>query len=652
MKTKILNPNQLEIPFLGEFTVSNMLDWAVTALMCLIIVVFGLSLGGSHLENHVYYLPLFALLLILHATFLVTSDASKIEFNKTPILLLPFMAWALLSVVIISPVKMIGWHEFIIALEAYIFFWVACNNLRKRVQFVMLLVSCIIPVVSALLIGFYQFFQQPDFAISLLQRGGVALQPSVIGRATGIFADPESLAMLILMVLPWAFIVMAVPRLPPILRILAFYLLCALLIGLILSQTLWALLVALVGCVTAVLFCFEKLKSRIYISLLTVSAATMVMVLLMNQFTIIKRNLMAATSGMGEGARLAIWEQAIGIFLANPILGAGAGSFTQEYEQASTRGLSSIPESPSSDCLLLLSEYGLLGFCLFVIPLFFIVSGAFSVWSKEPSRVRLKFVKNKVMPSQRFFLSIALGGAFSCFECFVLGRLWATPLLILFAAVFFAILVKSKNSKQIIIKKSSFLRIMIPVGAAVGGIFMVLFFNPKMQSAGLSQNAWREIELNLNDGNNYKFDNQSLENISEELELAVSLYPKNWHALLGLGVVQLREYYQDPSAHIAIGNAAADYFRRAILLNPSSWRSWACLGMAEGMQGKAEEAEVAFEEALALAPHNSNANYYYAAFMSQLPGKWQLAKEAVEKSLIINPANEAARYLKQKLLIE
>jgi hypothetical protein len=38
--------------------------------------------------------------------------------------------------------------------------------------------------------------------------------------------------------------------------------------------------------------------------------------------------------------------------------------------------------------------------------------------------------------------------------------------------------------------------------------------------------------------------------------------------------------------------------------------------------------------------------------MSQLPGKWQLAKEAVEKSLIINPANEAARYLKQKLLIE
>ena len=63
-KTLPRSKKPLEIELFGELTLVNFLDWIVTGLLCLILVTVGLSYGGSHVELQVYYLPLFALLLV------------------------------------------------------------------------------------------------------------------------------------------------------------------------------------------------------------------------------------------------------------------------------------------------------------------------------------------------------------------------------------------------------------------------------------------------------------------------------------------------------------------------------------------------------------------------------------------------------------
>jgi O-antigen ligase len=615
-------------------------------------MVVGFSLGGSHVEAQVYYLPLFALLLIFHVLYLVQGNKSVIRVSTAPLLFLPFIVWAWISVVLITPKPLNGWHEFLYALEAFIFFWVITNNLKKRKQFSLLLVCGIFPVVAALIIAFYQFFQKPHFALSFLQDAPMVLHPDVVGRATGVFTDPESFGMLILMTIPLVFVVTAVPRLPGIIRLLGFYAMVALFIGLVLSQTLWVLLVALVGCGTAVIFCYETRKSRIVVSLLTIGGAVLIMGLLIGSFNSISQNLTDAVSVTGEGARLAIWGQTIGIILDNPIFGAGAGSFVQEYEQGSVYGLNRIPLSPSSDLLLLLTEYGLVGLVLLLVPAFMIVSRAFQRWVEEPSRVRLQFVKKKVMPLQRFYLTIALGAVFASFECFVLGRVWATPLLLLYNAIVFATLVRSAKGSFIEINKTAFAEAVLLISVFAGALFMVFFFKPRMQSAGLSEDAWEALERNLRLDMETPVESSSDTVLSEDFNKAYTLYAKNDDALLGLCLTELKKYDSNPSEHTKIGKAVASHAQKAIQLNMSNWRGWAYLGLAESIQGDALAAEHAFQEALARAPYSSNANYYYAALLAQMPGQRSAAIEAVNQALQINPANKAALRLKQKLLIQ
>ncbi len=646
------NIQPLELAFFGECTIPNLLDWLVTGLLCLILLTVSFSLGGSHVESQVFYLPLFALLLVFHALYLVTVNEQKLRINATPLYLIPFLIWALFSTLFLTTTPLHAWHEFLFFLEAFIFFWVATNNLKKRVHFATLLVVGVFPVIVALLLSFYQFFQKPDFALSILQDSAIALHPQVVGRSTGIFADPESFSMLILLVLPWAFVVTAVPRLPTILRVLGFYVLVTLFVGLVLSQTFWSLLVAMVGCVTAVIFCFEKLKTRIYISLLSLSVASGVIAFLISQFGQIGRSFNQAIAIAGEGSRLFIWEQTLGIILSNPLWGSGAGSFAQEIEQTGNFQLSQLVESPSSDMLLLLAEYGLLGFGLFVVPIFLIVSRAFERWFKEPSRVRLKFSKRRVMPPQRFFLTIALGGAFASFECFVLGRVWATPLLLLYNAIFLAILVKSSDGSFVEIKKTALTQVLFVVVLAIGGTFMVFFFNPIMRSAGHTYDGLQGMNKSLSLSKGTRERTRLFEATFLDFEEAIALYPRNGTALLGLAATYLQKYNESPSEHVQIGKEAADYAQRAIQLSPDNWRGWAYLGLAESMQGNPVQAEEAYLEGLKRAPSSSNANYYYAAFLAQLPERRQVALKVVEESLRINPANNAALLLKQKLLIK
>ena len=152
--TKTNAQDFLRIPLLGVATRENLLDWLITFNLALIFLAMMTPVGGAHIETHIFYLPLFVTLILFHVVFLLTTRDENICLCRVPLYLLPLLFWLFINTIFLSPAESRGWQQFIYALEAYLFFWVAVNNLRTRAHFSFLLIVGILPVIAALIISF------------------------------------------------------------------------------------------------------------------------------------------------------------------------------------------------------------------------------------------------------------------------------------------------------------------------------------------------------------------------------------------------------------------------------------------------------------------------------------------------------------------
>jgi O-antigen ligase len=642
----------LRMPLLGVATRENLLDWLIALNLVFILFAMVVPVGGAHIETHIFILPLFVSLILLHGFYLLSNRESNICLCKVPLCFLPLLFWIFINTLLLSPTESAGWQQFIYAIEAYLFFWVAVNNLRTRAHFSFLLIVGVLPVVLALIVSFYQFFQNPSFVLNFLNTNHLLDHPSLYGRATGIFSNPESFSILLLVVTPWAFVACSVPRLPVVLRVLAFYILIALFVGIVLSQTFWALAVGLVGCIVAIQFCFVRTFSKVKVTFLTALAFVFIIGTLLFKYSIISENYSYALESEGEGDRLVIWPETIKIFLEHPLFGIGGGGFEPIFAQSNTTPLAALPLNPGSDFLLLLTEYGLLGLLLLVIPLYRVIYRASKSLYAEPARVKVKDQKKKIMPLQRFFLSIALGGAFAFFECFVLGSIWTAPILLLYAVIFLAALVKTSHAREFHLKRTA-LRKVIVLSAAFGTCCCIsFFFIPKIRSFGLSHQVSNQLDAIYQNGEFRNLNNEITDLMLSDSEQAINLYPGNLDAWLNLSKLHALSYYQNPKAFGEAGQKAAAAAQAAIHLSPNVWQGWLHLGIAEALQGNIPAATKSFDEVHRLAPNNSQANYYRAVFLSHMPNSLADTFEAIEISIQMNPENKIARRLKQKLLIK
>ena len=142
-----------------------------------------------------------------------------------------------------------------------------------------------------------------------------------------------------------------------------------------------------------------------------------------------------------------------------------------------------------------------------------------------------------------------------------------------------------------------------------------------------------------------------LDEVIELYEAAILLDPDNADAWIGLSAAHCQLFFRNPASYEYIGKLASDSAQRAIDLSETYWMGWAQLGIAQGLSGMDADAEVALARALELAPNNSNAHYYWAAYVSHFKERRDEAIASVQRALEINPNHAAARRLQQKLLI-
>ena len=621
------------VAYFGQLSWGNLVDWLVTLCLGAIIALSTMLLGGVRPDTHVLLMPLFGCLIVLHGLWLAVDKEQPKRLSHVPLFFVPFLVWVWVSVESVSSTAWRGWYELIYICEALILLWVLVNNVRTRAHLWALITLSLSPAAYAIFIGFYQFFQNPEKLATSLSEYGLQLSPEFLGQATGSFADPNSFAAFLLILLPSLLIAGLVPRLPKILRILCLYIAAMFIVVIFLTQLLWPLVLLLVILVILPWVCFLKASRCVWGSMLGITLvvlAVLPQIALSPQFQ--ERAALAITEE-GEAVRLVLWQEALDIALEEPLFGAGAGSFAAMFEQSDTVALHQLPMTPHNDYLLILSQYGFAGGLLFFIPCVCVVWWAFRQWRAEPSRAKLKDVKGTIMPPTKFFLSVGLAGVLSFALCLFCTFVFYTPALTLYGVLFFAILVKSSLTRRLRLPSGGWLRLgyfCLSVAVAYG---FTSSSAPRVEAQALELHARQRLEQIVEQGVHVSGNEELLNEVIELYEAAILLAPDNADAWIGLSAANCQLFYGNPASFEYLGELASGHAQRAIDLSETYWMGWAQLGIAQGLSGNDAEAESALARALELAPNNSNAHYYWAAYVSHFNDRREEAITSVERAL-------------------
>ena len=640
------------VEFFGALSWANFVDWLVTFCLGAILVLTTLRLGGVRPDTQADLLPLFGLALALHGLWVLAQGKEACRLSAVPFLFLPFSIWACLSVLYFSPVPWRGSYELIYIAGALIFFWVAMNNLRTRTHLWALLLCALAPAAIAVFRAYYQFFQSKTSLADAGVNYPLQLYADYAGRSTGLFADPHSHAAYVLILLPCVWIAAIVPRFPVVLRVLFFYAGVVLVASITFAQSYWAAVMVAVLMMVVPFFCFEQLKRRLLVAGGGLFAALVVFAGMFFANPIFERGFTRALSVEGEGIRLTLWKDALALWGQQPVFGLGAGAYSWAAEQANAAMLPFVPATPHNDFLLILTQYGLLGSVLLFGPLGFILYRAYRRCGEQAFAMRVRAAKTYLrMPVQRFFLSIglcgALGygmGAFFIFPAYV-------PALLLLGLVLLVICAKNSFGRTVALPGIPMVGLLYFLATAVAGFLFAVHGGFRLDSQALEMRASQELEHLVAAQIPITGDRELLDAVIYRYEDAVLADPRNVDAWIGLSAAICQTHYRNPAVFEQTGARALKAAERAYRLCPEYWRTSAQLGMAHALRGDLEAAGRALAGAVEMAPNNSNANYYYAAFLSMAAESPDLALDYVERALEINPDHTLARQLRSRLFI-
>jgi len=641
-----------EIDYFGRLTWSNFFDWLVTLSLGGFVAANTLLLGGVRPETTLLLLPLLLVALVLHGLWYLSErseDGGRLSL--IPLLFVPFVAYVLASAAWLTPVPWLGAHRAILVVQAFAVLWLLVNNVRTRAHLWVFLVIVLLPVGRAIFLACFQFFQDPRAFADSMGEFPVLMAPAFHGQATGTFADPGSYATFALIVLPMFLIAAGAPRLPKILRVLFFYLSLMMALTIVLAQVFWSLIVLFLAIAWAGWFAFRRLSRRLLagalLGLVIVGAA----LFLFLEFPRFRFAEAVSPREALVGERADLWSASLGMVREHPVLGVGAGAFPVELAQSENVSPPWQAESPENDYLWVLAEYGVLGFAILVPPVVFVAVRAYGRWRMEPYSVPLKDAQGRIMPPQRFFMSLGLAGTLTAAACAFFHFTLLVPALVFCAVTSLGILVKSAFRRGLRLPRKRWARLSYAGLALFAALGLFRYSWPLLSASSQAAFAQQRLEQLVERQVHVSGNTALLDEVIDRFRVALTADPRHADAWIGLSSAYCQLFYRSPAdfdANVALAIEAAE---RAVALSETYWRAWAQLGVARAHAGQAAAAEEALARALALAPNSSNANYYWAALLSNDPARRQEAIRAADRAIEINPENDVARRLQQKLRI-
>jgi len=599
-----------------------------------------LCLGGYRPETMVVTSALTAVLLVLHFVSRSLPAPALPRWHAWGWLPLPFLAYAAVNAAWVTPVPWLGWHDWLWWAQMTAVFWVVLNFPDHARATRWLLVTLAGVAFVAVVLAAYQVFVRPDWLMLGRQQA-----EQFIGRASGPFGIPNSLAALLLLTLAPTVALVLRPGAGAIQRVIAGYLAVVFGFGLVLTASRGAWLAVVLVVLAAPLVIGRRSWGwrlrRLGLAIVVVAAMGMAA-----YFTLptLRGRFETMVRESGEWTRPIMWRGAWRLFSADPAWGSGAGSYNVLFEKHRPAHFQLDAQWAHNDYLNTLSDYGLVGFGLFYGAIAVMVGLGLRRlrrvgWGQDDGPWGHPFV----------WRGVALGLAAFGLQLFVDFHL-KIPALAMELAVLAALLARriqppgdgaaagSRRFGQRTVAASAALGIAVGAGA---------FVFPHYRAEALRYPARQAIDrLAALPVEAYQ---DGLPGPRAMLERALAIDPRNAQAWADASYATSLWGHVEPGRTFQLGREAERQASRALALSAVVPEYWLRHSVALDMQQRWMEAGGSCIRAMDLAPSHAMVWYYYAYHLSLDPTGVPQARAAVAICLRLDPANGPAQLLRQQL---
>ncbi len=614
------------------------IEWGQALLLAGNLVWTTLCLGGYRPETMVITSALTGGLLLVHLVGRLVADAPP-PLHPAGWLFVPFLAYAAANVHWLTPVPWLGWHDWLWWAQMIVVFWVVVNLAEVKKASRLLLVTLALLGFVTVVLAAYQIFVKPDWLMLGRQQAD-----QFIGRASGPFGIPNSLAALLLLLLPATVALTLRPGATAVQRVGFGYLAATFLFGLVLtaSRGAWiALALILLGWPLMV----GRRSWAWRVSRFGLAVAVLVMMGLTAYFAMptLRTRFEAMAHDAGERTRPIMWRGAWQLFREQPAWGSGAGSYNVAFEKHRPAHFQLDSQWAHNDYLNTLSDYGVVGFGFFFGACGWVVIAGIRRARAQPRPV----TGDALLDCPYLRQGVALGlGAFGL-QLFVDFHL-KIPALAMALAIVAGLLVRICWPPSPAFTDRSLPRVAVLCLAVVGmAAGLILWVVPHYKAEALRYSARQAMDKLVD--REIREHRDTLESVRTAMAKAVAIDPANAQAWSDLAYATSLWAHLEPGLTRKLGVEAEQQTDRALHLSKIVPEFWLRRTVALDMQDRWLEAGDSCIQAMNLAPSHALVWYYYSYHLSLNPTGVPQARAAVEISLRLDPSIGPAQLLRQQL---
>lgn len=610
------------------------LEWLIVAGLALTIAWTTLCLGGYLAGTMVVTSAgvfVLAVLTVLHWA------SGPRTWHLAVLLPLPFLVYALGSVIWLAPAKWLAWREWLLWFQMWLVFALVLHAGRSRAQTWTLVGSFVMLGLAGVGMAAYQRFVDPSWMML-----GRVQAAQFVGRSAGMFGIPNSLAGLLELMIPACLVPLGSRAVRPGAKIIGGWLVLLFGFALVLTGSRGGWIGLGLALLSWPLLGGGDWRRKTIGTGAVLASVAVGLGLLYRYSEHARVRIEPFLDGRFELSRPILWRAGWQMWQDAPWLGTGAASYNVLFDRYRPRGFLDEPNWAHNDHLNTLSDHGAAGFVLWAgagVALFWLGWAAMRRARREPRR-------GDILRHWRWRLGLLLG-----LTAFVLhmGVDFHTkiPALAMAAAVAAALLVRDEPG---------WLRPAgrLPAWGAAGllGIGVILvgwkIANPLYRAEALRSEARRTIDRYAQKGEGDLA--QIIPPAKAAFVRAVRIDPANGQAWADLAYATVQTWHARGGDLVTLGRfaelAADEALARCSLLA----EFWVRKAVALDIQRGRPETGSCFRQALELAPHSPAWWLYYAHHLQAFPNRRQEALDAVETCLALDRFYPQGESLRQQIL--
>lgn len=619
----------------------------------LLILAFCLPLlllmnGGLDYATHSLMVPAFSLLLFFHGlTVFLKSKASikAYKLSTIPLLFVPFLIWLIVSANFISATPWKGHINLIYYFEAFIVLWIASNHLKSFRRLQTICIALLLTGSYSLFLGYSQFFHARN----------ASLEIDYVNNITGLFFDSSAFAFLICVslgaLIPAVFLRFLLISKRFILLVMSLLLF----FGLIMAQDIQGYTLITLVVLISSFFSFRKRKQFISFNGSVLVLALVMFGSLFLFMPAFSKHFAVPYYFEGQFYFLEVFYTSIILCFKNLIWGTGLGSFPSGILAVQSQSLPLLLDNPNNSLFMILSETGLIGLLLLLIPIYYILKRSFSGLKESPKWELID--GHRWVPMSRFVVLVSSSFLLSYLACSLFISVTLFPFFLCLGALVLGTLSMSRGPSliKLQLKKNIERWSYLLVAASLGLTFAYdATSSIKSESYLTIANEFYSQSFQFDQSDQSDQSDARMDALYQSIayvELAIKENPKNYDALILKNELlnafySKNEIYYEHLMEMLLGTS-----QKVMDSAGNYWKAYLRYGASLAIEGKEEEAEQALKKAVEIAPQSLEANLYMAAFLFHFEGRHEESKSYLEKALEIDPYNAQALAINRKLNI-